>query len=826
MAIFENSTVDKDLYCQICFRVMRDPVQTPCHHSFCRICLQCHLRNSELCAQDKCNEVIDVEKLAPASLLVNRISQLIVPCHCQTPVKFGVEGKDFHHHLSHCRVHPSGQLLWQDSKIYTRVPNHMKDAYVDYAKRHGVDVAALRLVPRVSPRTIERWSQGIHNSHPPPNYKNHPGAGRRPALPPEAEHTLFSMVVDQIYGNVPWDRAELKEQALKLWSILKQSKSTPTKPRIRRTFVASNRWISGFLRRYGFSMHIPSPIATSAGDGADPRPIPDRIQQFWMEAWATRTKFHINPRFILSNDEIRIPFSFKPKRRIGFVGQEHVRVLDMVAPKGGGCSLLVTGTAAGQFLAPLLVFKGKGSGRMKTRLPPNLDKKPVLVGYAPKSFVDQHVYADTYLEKIVKPYLAKQRTELGCNEQPALLYADAAPAHLGAKVIPASVQCKLHTMSIPDKCTPFVQVMDVAVFRPLRTHVNNLLAKELRKFVLAKKKMAEADWRSVALAVAQEALYTINADILVRAHQACGLVDVESYAAAVHVNVDGINGLHPDIAKWPDPTVLATMPCPCSICAITTKSAEIKTAITSDPPQSTSSSTEVSISASSSSPASSTTSLSDGHKPRGPPEYYQPSQTVSVTSTAPDPSVRGYDYSHFAKISDSSKKKGKRGKKRARSPVPDSKAEQQQTTSHQPTDDVDDPPDVDYPPAIGTFVAYEHFVPTSPRAWQLGKVSSCHMTPRRVTVELYGCKIGRKTNLITAPYFKAKYKPETAKSPGCWLFDDSQEADTLEIDWGSVFVLDMQLEKHKIDKDGQKGIEDHLSSCKMCQDFSKTASTR
>ena len=71
--------IDNDLLCTICLQPLVDPVDTPCSHTFCYVCLKSHLRMQRMCPSDK--QTIREREIKPSSILVRRIlEKLIVVC--------------------------------------------------------------------------------------------------------------------------------------------------------------------------------------------------------------------------------------------------------------------------------------------------------------------------------------------------------------------------------------------------------------------------------------------------------------------------------------------------------------------------------------------------------------------------------------------------------------------------------------------------------------------------------------------------------------------------------------------------------------------------
>ena len=88
---FENE-VDIRLQCSVCLKVLKDPVQCPNEHYFCRSCIQRNLRhNAETCPM--CQHPLTVETLTrPPRILTELLENLMIRCDyenrgCQELIK-------------------------------------------------------------------------------------------------------------------------------------------------------------------------------------------------------------------------------------------------------------------------------------------------------------------------------------------------------------------------------------------------------------------------------------------------------------------------------------------------------------------------------------------------------------------------------------------------------------------------------------------------------------------------------------------------------------------------------------------------------------------
>lgn len=68
----------EDLKCPICFSVLSDPVQTPCGHRFCKLCIGQQLRNNPVCPIDRTS--LSQENIFPDNAVRLQINRLRIRC--------------------------------------------------------------------------------------------------------------------------------------------------------------------------------------------------------------------------------------------------------------------------------------------------------------------------------------------------------------------------------------------------------------------------------------------------------------------------------------------------------------------------------------------------------------------------------------------------------------------------------------------------------------------------------------------------------------------------------------------------------------------------
>ncbi|KAL6050570.1 hypothetical protein STEG23_023702 [Scotinomys teguina] len=104
--------VDDDLICHICLQALLDPLDTPCGHTYCTLCLTNFLVEKDFCPVDR--KPVVLQHCKKSSILVNKLlNKLLVTCpfteHC-TKV---LQRCDLQHHFQTRLCHVSAQ---RDSK--------------------------------------------------------------------------------------------------------------------------------------------------------------------------------------------------------------------------------------------------------------------------------------------------------------------------------------------------------------------------------------------------------------------------------------------------------------------------------------------------------------------------------------------------------------------------------------------------------------------------------------------------------------------------------------------------------------------------------------
>ena len=126
-----QTLVDENLYCVICTKVLRDPVQCRSNeHHFCRNCITEHLKHSQNCPT--CKDPLTVETLVrPQRFLANTLSNLKISCDnsergCRAVVELG----RLMTHVASCEFNPVPCSNDQCDKIISRRDKEIHESKV------------------------------------------------------------------------------------------------------------------------------------------------------------------------------------------------------------------------------------------------------------------------------------------------------------------------------------------------------------------------------------------------------------------------------------------------------------------------------------------------------------------------------------------------------------------------------------------------------------------------------------------------------------------------------------------------------------------------
>lgn len=101
-----ESPPDEDLICCICQCVLDNPLESPCRHVFCKVCIETWLTNRNNCPN--CRKRLRIAKLKPVLPIVrNMINRLLIVCEnrehgCANGIKLEMYDK----HAQNCDFAP------------------------------------------------------------------------------------------------------------------------------------------------------------------------------------------------------------------------------------------------------------------------------------------------------------------------------------------------------------------------------------------------------------------------------------------------------------------------------------------------------------------------------------------------------------------------------------------------------------------------------------------------------------------------------------------------------------------------------------------------
>ncbi|KAF7481312.1 Hypothetical predicted protein [Marmota monax] len=104
-----SEDVDDDLICHICLQALLDPLDTPCGHTYCTVCLTNFLVEKDFCPVDR--KPVVLQHCKKSSILVNKLlNKLLVTCPFTEHCSEVLQRCDLQHHFQTRSVLPFASL--------------------------------------------------------------------------------------------------------------------------------------------------------------------------------------------------------------------------------------------------------------------------------------------------------------------------------------------------------------------------------------------------------------------------------------------------------------------------------------------------------------------------------------------------------------------------------------------------------------------------------------------------------------------------------------------------------------------------------------------
>ena len=211
-----------------------------------------------------------------------------------------------------------------------------------------------------------------------------------------------------------------------------------------------NWWVA-FKERYGLSLRTPENLSAGRAICSNPTMMAD----FYTKLQTTLADHDLMncPERIWNCDETGLMYVNKPSKIVTKVGKKYV-YNRTYAEKGTTTTVLACINAAGQFLPPMVIFKG-------VRNVPNLSKGALpnsLTRLSQKGWINADLFFEwlQFFDKNISP------------ARPVLLIMDSHSSHLSPQVLEYAKSHQIILFTIPAHTSHILQPLDVGVFRPFK----------------------------------------------------------------------------------------------------------------------------------------------------------------------------------------------------------------------------------------------------------------------------------------------------------------------------------------------------------------------
>lgn len=172
-----------------------------------------------------------------------------------------------------------------------------------------------------------------------------------------------------------------------------------------------------------------------------------------------------NKKYILNMDQTPVFFSMVPRTTLNLRGARSVNVRSS-SGSTIRCTVAITVTAAGEFLKPIIVFKGTRNGRIQRET--GSYRTDAYYATQERAWMDEGVMLQ-WVEQVLKPWAA----EVPEGEIPYLLL-DSYKCHLMSSVVTAIQELGIEVEHIPGGLTGLVQPVDVGINKPFKNRIRRM----------------------------------------------------------------------------------------------------------------------------------------------------------------------------------------------------------------------------------------------------------------------------------------------------------------------------------------------------------------
>lgn len=258
---------------------------------------------------------------------------------------------------------------------------------------------------------------------------------------PELEEYLLNLVVKNRKDGFIVTWSMIRDEAIK-WSFHHQELTLG--------FKASNRWISGFMKRNNFVLRQKTKIAQKL-----PADVETKVISFQRYVIQIRKEFNFQLCSIGNMDETPMQFDMVGNTTIDVKGSKTVSVRSTGHEKSH-FTVVLSCLANGIKLKPMVIFKRK-------KMPKEKLPSGVLVHVQEKGWMDENG-VNLWIREIW------DKRPGGFNKR-SLLVWDSFRGHLVDRVKKNLQDGRTETAVIPGGCTSILQPLDVSLNKPFKTYL-------------------------------------------------------------------------------------------------------------------------------------------------------------------------------------------------------------------------------------------------------------------------------------------------------------------------------------------------------------------